>query len=56
MPNESTHTYEVTYVPAGCKSYTIGMRLRLTVVDPPPTSITLNYSGACNGVIATLIS
>jgi hypothetical protein len=53
---ETNHTYEITWVPEACKTVSVGQRVRLEVVDPPPLSITLNYSGACVGIIATLVS
>lgn len=56
MPGETTHTYEVTWVPEACKAYHVGDRLRLIVGNQPPASMTLNYGGDCNGIIATLIS
>lgn len=49
MPGETTHTYEVSWVPEACKTYVVGMRLRVSVMNPPPASITLNYGGNCNG-------
>ena len=56
MPGESTHTYEVTSVPEPCKTYVVGQRIRVTIANPPPTTIVLNYGGVCDGIIAMLIS
>ena len=49
------YTYQITFVPLGCKQYAVGQIIRVQAGNPPPATITLNYGGACNGVIATLV-
>lgn len=51
----SLYTYEITFVPAGCKTYNLGDTLRLQVIGPPPSSVMLNYGEACDGIVATLV-
>lgn len=50
----SMHLYEVTSTPAGCTKYEIGDYIELYVPDPPPQNITVQMTGACNGMTATL--
>lgn len=54
--NQTNHTYSVSYVPATCKTISVGTIIRVEVVDPPPSTITLNYGGGCDGIVANLIS
>lgn len=55
MPS-TNHTYRVTFVPDGCKSFKMDQEVRLWVPDPPPSTITLNYGTPCDGVQLVLIS
>ena len=54
--NETSFTYVVTYAPPECEQVHVGQRIRLFVADPPPATMTLNYGGVCDGVVATLAS
>lgn len=50
----TTYEYTISWSPADCKDYPVGMVIRLQFPGPPPSSVILNYESPCVGIVAVL--